>query len=58
MPNCSALGCKGNYTPEEPVPVFKLPEGPPEIRHAWICALHREDIANLKNVCMYVLSIF
>ena len=49
MPNCS-----GNYTPEERVPVFKLPEGPPEIRHAWIRALHREDIANLKNV--YVCS--
>ena len=54
MPNCSAPGCKGNYTPEERVPVFKLPEGPPEIRHAWKRALHREDIANLKNV--YVCS--
>ena len=54
MANCSAPGCKGNYTPEEGVPVFNLPEGPPEIRHAWIRALHREDIANLKNV--YVSS--
>ena len=36
------------------VPVFKLPEGPPEVRHAWIRALHREDIASLKNV--YVCS--
>ena len=50
MPNCSAPGCKGNYTPEERVPVFKLPEGPTEIRHAWTRALHREDIASLKNV--------
>ena len=31
MPNCSAPGCKGNYTPEDRVPVFKLPEGPPEL---------------------------
>ena len=49
MPNCSAPGCKGNYTPEDRVPVFKLPEGPPELRHAWIRALHREDIADLKT---------
>ena len=50
MPNCSDPGCKGNYTPEDRVPVFKLPEGPPELRHAWIRALHREDIADLKTV--------
>ena len=30
MPNCSAPGCRGNYTPEDRVPVFKLPDGPPE----------------------------
>ena len=50
MPNCSAPRCKGNYTPEDRVPVFKLPEGPPELRHAWVRALHREDIADLKTV--------
>ena len=50
MPNCSAPGCRGNYTPEDRVPVFKLPDGPPELRHAWIRALHRDDIADLKTV--------
>ena len=50
MPNCSAPGCRGNYTPEDRVPVFKLPDGPPELRHAWIRALHRDDISDLKMV--------
>ena len=54
MPNCSAPVCKGNYTPEERVPLFQLPEGPPEIRHTWIRTLHWEDIAFLKNI--YVCS--
>ena len=57
MPDCSAPGCWGNYTPEDSVPVFKLPDGPPEIRHAWIRPLHRDDISELKIV-MCVLSIF
>ena len=50
MPNCSAPGCRGNYTPEDRVPVFKLPDGPPELRHAWIRALHRDDISELRIV--------
>ena len=50
MPNCSNPGCRGNYTPEDRVPVFKLPDGPPELRHAWIRALHRDDISDLKIV--------
>ena len=50
MPNCSAPECKGNYTSEDRVTIFKLPEGPPELRHAWIRALHREDISDLKMV--------
>ena len=50
MPNCSAPGCRGNYTPEDRVPVFKLPDGPPKLRHAWISALHRDDISDLKMV--------
>ena len=50
MPNCSAPSCRGNYTPEDRVPVFKLPDGPPELRHAWIRALHRDDIADIKTV--------
>ena len=50
MPNCSAPGCRGNYTPEDRVPVFKLPDGPPELRHARIRDLHRDDISDLKMV--------
>ncbi|KAI6648318.1 hypothetical protein LOD99_12127 [Oopsacas minuta] len=31
-----------------------MPENPPELKHAWIRALHREDIDRLKvvNVCI------
>ena len=51
MPNsCSAPGCKSNYTKEEHTPTFKMPEKHPEVRHAWIRALHREDIGHLKAV--------
>ena len=43
MPNrCWAPGCKSNYYPKDPyIPVFKSPEDP-ELRQAWINALHRE----------------
>ena len=58
MPNCSAPGCRGNYTPEDRVPVFKLPDGPPELRHAWIRALHRDDISDLKMVYVFRRKIF
>ena len=53
MPNCSAPCCEDNYTPEDPVPVFKLPDGPPELGHAWIRALHRDDISDPKMVYVY-----
>ena len=51
MSNCLAPGCRGNYTPEDRVPIFKLRDGPPELRHAWIRALHRNDNSDLKIVC-------
>ena len=36
------------------VPVFKLPLKPDQLRHAWLQALHREDIEDLRavNVCV------
>ena len=55
MPSsCSAPGCKSNYYKDERVPVFKLPLKPDQLRHAWLQALHREDIEDLKavNVCV------
>ena len=58
IPNWYAPGCSDNYTPEDRVQVFKLPDGPPELRHAWIRALHRDDISDLKIVYVCVLSIF
>ena len=50
MPNCSTPGCRGNYTPEDRVPVFKIPDGPPELRHVWLRSLHRDDISDHKMV--------
>ena len=50
MANCLTPGCRGNYTPEDRVPVFKLPNGPSELRHAWIHAHHRDDISDLRMV--------
>ena len=43
-----APGCKSNYYKDEHVPVFKLPLKPDQLRHAWLQALHREDIEDLK----------
>ena len=39
---------------DERVSVFKLPLKPDQLRHAWLQALHREDIEDLKavNVCV------
>ena len=55
MPNnCSAPGCKSNYDPTDRIPVFKMPQKPDELRHAWLRALHRDDIDELKVV--YVCS--
>ena len=52
MPNnCSAPGCKSNYSPTDRIPVFKMPQKPDELRHAWLRApLHRDDIDELKAV--------
>lgn len=55
MPSpCSAPGCTSNYYPDDRVHIFRLPENPPELKRAWIRALHREDIDRLKvvNVCI------
>ena len=53
MPNnCSAPGCKSNYDPTDRIPVFKMPQKPDELRHAWLRALHRDDIDVLKVVCV------
>ena len=46
----SVIGCRGNYTQEDRDPVFKLPDDPPELRHAWLRALHCDDISDLKMV--------
>ena len=56
MPNkCSAPNCISNYYPQDPyVPVFKLPNDPPELRHKWINALHREISSNMSS---FALSI-
>ena len=55
MPSaCSAPGCTSNYYPNERVHIFRMPDNPPELKQAWIRALHREDIDRLKvvNVCI------
>ena len=55
MPNnCSAPGCRSNYDPTDRIPVFKMPEKPDKLKHAWFRALHRDDIDELKVV--YVCS--
>ena len=55
MPNtCSAPGCKSNYKPEDRIPVFKMPQKPDELRHAWVRALHREGIDDLKTIFVCV----
>ncbi|KAI6651128.1 Transposable element P transposase [Oopsacas minuta] len=51
MPNrCSAPGCRSNYAGEPYTPVFKLPNGPPDLVNRWHRALCREGIRDLKNV--------
>ena len=56
MPNCcSAPGCKSNYkSSSEIVPVFKLPQKPPELRHSWFRVLRRDDLDELKAVYVCV----
>ena len=45
-----APGCKSNYKPDERIPCFRLPKAPPELKQAWIRALHRENIDELKEI--------
>ena len=55
MPNnCSVPGCRSNYDPNDRIPVFKMPLRPDELKHAWLRALRREDVDELKVV--YVCS--
>ena len=55
MPNnCSAPGRRSNYDPTDRISVFKMPEKPDELKHAWLRALHRDDKDELKVV--YVCS--
>ena len=55
MPNCFAPGCRGNYTLEDRVPVFKLPDGPPELPGYVLSIV---TILLTSKQCMCVLSIF
>ena len=49
MPNsCSIPECKSNYNVGDQVPIFKMPESPPDLKYAW--TLHREDTGDLKSV--------
>ena len=53
MSYCSAAGCR-SFTPEDRVPIFKMPDGPPDLRHAWVCALHREYNADLRVLDFHI----
>ena len=52
--NCSSSGCRSNYNKDERIPVLKLPQTPDQLRHAWLRALHRDDIDKLKVVYVCV----
>ena len=55
MPNnCSAPGCRSNYDSNDRILVFMMPLKPDELKHAWLRALYREDVDELKVV--YVCS--
>ena len=60
MPNsCSAPGCKSNYRHDDRIPCFRIPKAPPELRHAWIRALHREDIDKLNpRMTLYLYGFY
>ena len=53
MPNCCVSGCKSNYDPDNHFPVFKMPGSVPNMKYAWSRALNRENIGDLKVVCVY-----
>ena len=48
--SCSAPSCKSNYKHEDRVTIFKMPQKPEQLRHAWVQALRRDDIDELKAV--------
>ena len=48
--SCSAPGCNSNYKSEDRVTLFKMPQKPDQLRHAWVRALRRDDIDELKAV--------
>ena len=51
MPSsCSAPGCRSNYDSDDRIPIFTMPENPPELKQAWMHALRRDDISDLKAV--------
>ena len=52
--NCSPPGCKSNYDKDVRIPVFKLPQIPDQLRHAWLRTLHRDYLDKLKVVCVCV----
>ena len=52
--SCSAPGCKGNYKHEDRVTLFKMPQKPDQLRYAWVRALRRDDIDELKAVYVSV----
>ena len=52
--SCSVPGCKSNYNVGDRIPVFKMPESPPDLRYDWTRALHREDIGDLKAVYIFI----
>ena len=37
MPSsCSAPGCRSNYDSDDRIPIFTMPENPPELKQAWM----------------------
>ena len=52
--SCSAPGCKCNYKSEDRVTLFKMPQKPDQLRHAWVRALRRDDIDELNAVYVCV----
>ena len=52
--SCSAPSCKSNYRPDERIPCFRMPKAPPELKQAWIRALHRVHIDELQDVLVCI----
>ena len=55
MPNtCSVTSCTGIYNPADPLFVFKMPQKPDGQKHAWLLALYKDSIEQLKP--LYICS--